>query len=118
MEAITTKIKERIKQKTKVSLFADDIGIRQATLYDFLNQKIDIKLPTLMRIIEPLNMNILENMPDTFIEVDAVYLGNKTIKKGQTYKKKEVVVCFGNTDTTYQGILLKGKDDLFTLKVF
>jgi hypothetical protein len=118
MDILTSKIKEKIKQKTKVSLFADDIGIRQATLYNFLNQKIDIKLPTLMRIIEPLGMSILENMPDNFIEVDAVYLKGKAIKKGQKFKKKEVVICFGNSDTTYQGMLLKDKDGLFTLKVF
>jgi len=118
MENLVTRVKDRILKKTKLSLFADDIGIRQATLYDFLNQKTEIKLPTLMRIIEPLGMNVLEEMPDNFVEVQAVYLKGKTFKKGKKYKRKEIVFCFGNTNTSYQGMLLKDKDGIFTLKVF
>ena len=118
MENVIIRIKSNIEKKMKLSMFADDIGIRQATLYDFLNQKIDIKLPTLMRIIEPLGMNILEEMPDNFIEVQSVYLKGKAYKKGKKYKGKEVILCFGNPDTTYEGILLKDKDGAFTLKVF
>ena len=118
MESLTSRIKSKIRKKMSVSLFADDIGIRQATLYDFLNEKIEVKLPTLIKIIEPLGMGIVEKMPDNFMPIDTVYLDGKTFKKGNKYKRKEIVLCFGNPDTSYQGMLLKGKDDLFTLKMF
>lgn len=118
MKKTLTKIKDKILAKTKLSLFADDIGIRRATLYDFLNEKIDVKLPTLMRIIEPLNMGIIEQLPEEFIEVQTVYLNGKTFKKGDKYKRKKVLFCFGTKGSSYQGMLLESNDKTFALKVF
>ena len=111
-------IKDKILKETTISLFADDIGIRQATLSNFLNGKVGVQLPTLMKIIEPVGMDILEKMPDNFIEVECVFLDDKKLKKGQKYKGKDIVLCFGTAETTYQGILMKDKREFYTLKMF
>ena len=53
-------IKKKIQDETTLAQFADDHGIRKATLSDFLNGKRDIRVSTLMRIIKPLRIVVID----------------------------------------------------------
>ena len=55
------KIHKRILNKYgSVSGFAEEVGVRQATLSEFLSGKRDIRVSTLKSIIEPLGMDLME----------------------------------------------------------
>jgi len=103
------KIRKRIKKTKTLKEFAQDIGLREATLYDFLNGKLNINMSTLEKIIEPLGMDVLDKLPDTLVEVQAVSDDGQKIKKGNKYKGKKVALCFGTVGTTHQALILEGE---------
>jgi predicted transcriptional regulator len=53
-------IKKKILNETTLASFADEHGIRRATLSDFLNGKRDIRVSTLKRIIAPLKIVVID----------------------------------------------------------
>lgn len=53
-------IKNKILDQTTLASFADEHGIRKATLSDFLNGKRDIRVSTLKRIIGPLRIVVID----------------------------------------------------------
>jgi predicted transcriptional regulator len=53
-------IKKKILNDSTLASFADEHGIRRATLSDFLNGKRDIRVSTLKRIIAPLKIVIID----------------------------------------------------------
>jgi hypothetical protein len=117
MKNLQKKIRDKINSLSTVGRFAADIKVRKATLYDFLNDKIEIKLPTLMKIIKPLGMSIQEDLPDRFRVVECVYVDGKTYKKTGIYKGKKIIFCFGTCETSHQGMVLQDRKMGFELVV-
>ena len=54
------KIKSKIKENGSVNSFADNNGIRRASLADYLNGKKDVTTRLFFKIIEPLNMILID----------------------------------------------------------
>jgi len=108
MKKILEKIKQKIKSKSTMESYAEKVGVRRATLSDFLHQKVDIRVTTLNKIIEPLGLDIMEKLPGKLIHVESVHYKEKKYKEGEKFSKgNKIVFCFGCTKTTYQAILLK-----------
>ncbi len=114
MRELLTKIRKKIDEKSSVSVFADEQDIRKASLYDFLNGKTGISIPTFHRVITSLGMDVLENLPDEFTTVDCVYIDGKTYHKGDMYKGKKILLTFGTGSTSHQGVLFENN----RLKIF
>ncbi|HBD93523.1 MAG: hypothetical protein US15_C0057G0003 [Candidatus Moranbacteria bacterium GW2011_GWF1_36_4] len=95
----------------KQSEFCEKHKIRKATLYDFLNKKIDIRLSTLEDIIKPLKLKLCEKLSGELIEVEVVYDGDTKYIKGEN-----AALCFGSTATTYQYVIIKKGED-YILKI-
>jgi hypothetical protein len=92
-------IREKIEQTTTVGQFADSIGMRRATLYNFLNERQDVHVATLERIIEPLDMVVEEALParsETMVKCGKFAVGGKYgkdfIKTIYANKRKAVLV--------------------------
>ena len=58
MENLRIKVKDLIKEVGTVNSFADNHGIRRATLTDYLNGKKDITTRVFFKIIKPLKLKI------------------------------------------------------------
>lgn len=101
-------IKRKIKARGTQKLFAKEIGMRQATLSDFLKGKADVKLSTFTKIIDHSGLEIAEKRPNVLITVQSVILDGKTYKAGDLYKGGVITLCFGSTGTSYQGIVKTG----------
>ena len=112
------KIKTKIKEISPVSNYSTKIGMTNSNLYNFLNDKLDIRVSTLNKIIKPLDMAVLENLPDKFEEVESVSIDDKKYKKGNNFQGKKILFCFSSGDTSHQGVLLKDTDAKIELKVF
>ena len=110
-------LRKKIKAKGTLQEYATDIGIRRATLSEFLSGKTDIRLSTLQKIVEPLGIDVFDKIPSNLTEVQTVFLEGGSYKKGQEYKGKEIVLCFGSASTSHQAFLLKGKDGKTEIEV-
>jgi hypothetical protein len=58
---LRSKIKKKIKDKGSVNAFADTHNIRRASLVDYLNGKKDVTTRLFFKIIEPLNITVVDN---------------------------------------------------------
>ncbi len=78
-------LKKVIKLRGTLKDFAEQNGIRRATLSDFLNGKTDIQVSTLEKIMNGAGLEIAEanNVePGKFIECESVKMENGVFNKG------------------------------------
>ena len=102
-------IKAAIKKHSNNNAeFAKEVGIREATLSEFLNEKVNINFDTLSKIMKGANLEIAEKKPNILIELDFVIIKGEKYKIHDYYdKKRKIIFCFGSSSTTYQGIIVK-----------
>jgi len=91
-------IKEIIKKRySSLRDFADKNEIRRSTLYDFLNGVLDIRLSSLMAILEPLKLTIIDlivedNEPEF---VMGLFLNEKAyFEVGDTFQGETITSLF------------------------
>ena len=119
LKKLKATIEQKIVEKSTIHGFAQSIGLRHATLYDFLHKSVGINITTLLKIISPLKLKLkLQDLNDfdvQLIEVQAIWIEKKKFKKGDKYQEMEVLMCFGDAGSGQQGMLLKdakGKSQL------
>jgi len=116
------KIREKIKTKI-LSKYGSlrrlhfKTQIRQATLYDFFNNKTDITVATLIKILSAIDMTIADKLPERFMEVEAVNYKGYKLEKNKRYKNKRVMFLFGSPETTQEFVLFQVENDYFELVV-
>lgn len=100
-------IKSAIKTVGTQTTFAKSIGIRQATLSEFLSGG-DIKLSTLTKIMDKAGLEIASKEPNQLMERKYVIISGIKYHVGEfTSSDVEIVYCFGSTHTTKQGVILR-----------
>jgi uncharacterized sporulation protein YeaH/YhbH (DUF444 family) len=102
-------IRELISARSNPKAYAEEIGVKVGTMYDFLNQKKGINVNTFFKIINPLGLKVGRDKV-SLIEVDVVYIDGVKYKKGDAYESKEVILCFGDASSSMQYMLLRGKE--------
>ena len=103
-------IKAAIKRLGNQKSFADSIGIRQATLSEFLSGA-DIRVSTLKKIMEKAGLEIASSEPNQLMQREFVIIDGNRFHVGEfTSDKLQVEFCFGSTHTTKQGVILKNID--------
>ena len=105
-------IKEKIKKQSNLRDFADAHGIHRATLYDFLNGKKDITLSTFLKLVEPLDIDICDKLPDGLIKVDNISFDGIELSKGMTYKDGVVLALFDSDNTSHKFALIEKDEQL------
>lgn len=112
------RIRSKIKEISAIHHYAEKVDMTSSNLYNFLNGKLDVRVSTLIKIIKPLGMDILESLPDQLEEVATVVVKGKTYKKSEKYKGLEILLCFGSGSTSHQCILVKAENGKMELKIF
>lgn len=112
---IRKELKIRIKVLGPVRDFADNNNIRRASLNDYLNGKKDITTKVLFRILEPLNMGIIDLLPKKISEVEAVYVEGGEIKPGDKFKGKKVINCFSSKESKRNILVVEDKNGKFEI---
>lgn len=109
MEKLIKTIREKIKQRSNPKAYAEEIGIRTSTMYNFLNQKAGVNVNTFFKIIEPLGLKVINE--GTMIKVQSVWIGKTKYQVGDFYESKEVLFCFGDASSSVQYMLLKSEKE-------
>lgn len=105
-------LRSKINDIDSVSNFADRVGVRRAALYNFLNDKCDLHLSSFLKIIEPLDVEIQEKIPQKIYEVGSVLIDGKSYKKGDKLNGSEVILCFASEGTSHQFAVLNNGIEL------
>lgn len=102
-------IKRKITEWGGVMAFAADFEIRQASLSDFLNGKINPTYSKVQKIIKALNLSIQEDLPKKLVPVKTVYVDGVAYKKGDLFDNEVIFECLGNPSTSHQILLFQTK---------
>lgn len=101
------RFKAAIKRFGTQKKFCEDIGIREATLSEFLGGG-DIRFSTLKKIMEKAGFEISSSEPNQLMPRDYIIIDGDRFHVGDfTQDKLQVEFCFGSTHTSKQGAVLK-----------
>jgi len=91
--------------------FADEAGIKEATLSQFLNEKADVKFSTVKKVFSKAGLEIADKGPNDLMQRKSSVVGGCTYHVGEFVSDSvRVVLCFGSTGTSKQGVVLKNVD--------
>ncbi len=101
-------IKEAIKKLGTHKNFAEEAGVREATLSEFLNKKTDIKFSTFEKIIHTAGLEVACKEPNKLMQTDYTIIDGVSYHVGDFVSDEvRVLFCFGSTHTTKQGAVLE-----------
>lgn len=101
------KIRKKIESESDIREFCKKNNIREATVYDFLNNKINTTVRNVEEIMKALDLEVAEKLPNKFFEVKSILYEGSTYHKGDKFEGKTIVLCFGSNGTSYQSLLLR-----------
>lgn len=118
MSNLQTIIRNKIVNKFGgIVSFSNEIGVRQATVSDWLNEKKGITTPTLFKILEPLGFGVNDILGQTFTEVETVYVNGRALCSGSVYKGRKVEFCLGISSGSYQALVFKNDKEEMEIKI-
>lgn len=118
MSELQTIIRNKIVNKFGgVVKFSNEIGVRQATVSDWLNLKKGVTTTTLFKILEPLGFGINDIVGQKFTQVDTVYVNGRAISKGGVYKGRKVDMCLGIASGSYQALAFKNDNGEMEIRI-
>jgi hypothetical protein len=94
------RIRQKIKEKTSVTDFCDSNNLNKSTVINFLNGKRNIQSNNLFKILDLLEMDVLNNTPKGFIECDSVLIDGVPHTVGDSFDGKTILMCFCNESKT------------------
>lgn len=103
-------ISDLISKRSNPKAYAEEIGVKVGTMYNFLNKKAGINVNTFFKIITPLGLRVSTGKL-SLIDVDVVYSGGAAYRKGDFFEGKEVILCFGDASSSFQYMLLRSKEE-------
>lgn len=118
MSKTLDRIRGVIKKNYNIVVFADKINISATTLFNFLNDRVNIQYDTLQKIIQPLGMDILENIPDSLRECKSIMIEGRHKKVGEFIDGKQITMCFESTSSSHQGLILTDVNGVSELRMY
>lgn len=107
-----SKIKSKIQKMGGIVAFSKKFEIRQATISDFLNGKINPTYNKLQTILKSVGMSIQDDLPGKLVSVKSVIVDGVSYKNGDKYKGQKIYLCIGCPQSSHQAFMFEvGESD-------
>ena len=111
------KLRNKLKSiSTAQKEIAVKAGLREATISDFLREKIALNGDTIDKLLKSNNINIF--FDSKLIETQFVIINKKKYKVSDFYKGTQILLCFGAADSCTQAIVCEKKNKSIHLLIF